>query len=94
MLTILLIAFTGVAAKNIGGTTLHTGLSFKFGSDQLDFSTEKLDIARKNLENVEVVIGKSIFQFKISPIDGNHLKCLYISRLKSVVPPLQGIITV
>ena len=61
MPTVLLLAFTGVAAKNIGGTTLHTGLSFKFGSDMLDFSTEKLDIARKNLENVEVVIGKSIF---------------------------------
>merc|ERR1712105_51708 len=44
------------AAKNIGGTTLHTGLSFKFGSDMLDFLTEKLYIARKNLENDEVVI--------------------------------------
>ena len=56
MPTVLLIAFTGVAAKNIGGTTFHTGLSFKFGSDMLEFSSEKLDLARKNLENVEVVI--------------------------------------
>ena len=56
MPTVLLIAFTGVAAKNIGGTTFHTGLSFKFGSDMLEFSSEKLDSARKNLENVEVVI--------------------------------------
>ena len=54
--TVLLMAFTGVAAKNIGGTTLHTGLSFKFGADMLDFSSEKLDISRKNLENVEVVV--------------------------------------
>ena len=55
MPTVLLIAFTGVAAKNIGGTTFHTDLSFKFGSE-LEFSSEKLDSARKNLENVEVVI--------------------------------------
>ena len=54
--TVLLLAFTGVAAKNIGGTTFHTGLSFKFGSDMLDFSSEKLDQSRKNLENVEVVV--------------------------------------
>ena len=39
-----------------GGTTFHTGLGFKFGSDMLDFSSEKLDLARKYLENVEVVI--------------------------------------
>ena len=39
-----------------GGTTFHTGLGFKFGSDMLDFSPEKLDVARKFLENVEVVI--------------------------------------
>merc|ERR1712020_285152 len=34
----------------------HTGLSFKFGSEMLEFTSEKLDLARKNLENVEVVI--------------------------------------
>ena len=56
MPTVLLLAFTGVAAKNIGGTTFHTGLSFKFGADILEFFTEKLDLSRKNLENVEVVI--------------------------------------
>ena len=31
-------------------------VGFKFGSDILDFSQEKLDLARKYLENVEVVI--------------------------------------
>ena len=54
--TVLLIAYTGVAAKNIGGTTFHTGLSFKFQGDMLDLSKDKLDTARINLENVEVVI--------------------------------------
>ena len=50
--TVLLIAFTGVAAKNIGGTTFHTGLSFKFQGDMLDLSKDQLDTARINLENV------------------------------------------
>ena len=53
---VLLMAYTGVAAKNIGGTTFHTGLSFKFGVEILDFSSEKMDVTRKNLENVEAVI--------------------------------------
>ena len=56
MPTVLLLAYTGVAAKNIGGTTLHTGLNFKFGSDMLELSSEKLDTTRKNLENVEIII--------------------------------------
>ena len=56
MPTVLIMAFTGVAAKNVGGTTFHTGLSFKFGSDMLNFTSEKLDQKRKNLENVAVVI--------------------------------------
>ena len=43
MPTILLIAYTGVAANNIGGTSFHTGLGFKFGSDMLDFTPQKLD---------------------------------------------------
>ena len=56
MPTVLIMAFTGVAAKNVGGTTFHTGLSFKFGSDMLNFTSEKLDQKRKNLENVAVVM--------------------------------------
>ena len=47
---------SGTSPKNIGGTTFHTGLSFKFGSDMMEFSSEKLDSSRKNLENVEIVI--------------------------------------
>ena len=56
MPTLLLLAYTGVVAKNIGRTRLHSGLNFKFGSDMVDFSSEKLDQTRKNLENVEIVI--------------------------------------
>ena len=53
--TILLMAFTGVAAKNIGGTTLHSGLSFKFGPDIFDFSPEKLDLTRKRLGTIHIL---------------------------------------
>ena len=61
MPTVLLLAYTGVAANNIGGTTFHTGLGFKFGSDMLEFSPQKLDTARKYLENVELVIVDEMF---------------------------------
>ena len=51
--------------KNIGGTTFHSGLSFKFGSDVFDFSSETLNQSRNNLENVVIVheffVSKELF---------------------------------
>ena len=40
----------------VGGTTLHSGLGFKFGNDYLNITKEKLDSLKKQLEDVEVVI--------------------------------------
>ena len=82
MPTVLLLAYTGVAAKNIGGTTLHTGLNFKFGADMLDFSSEKLDETRKSLENVEIVI---IDEFSMVSSDNlynldKRLKEIFLSK--------------
>ena len=53
---VLLLAYTGVAANNIGGITFHSGLGFKFGSHMLDLAPQKLDMAQKYLEIVEVII--------------------------------------
>ena len=40
----------------VGGTTLHSGLGFKYGNDYLNITKEKLDSMKKQLEDVEVVI--------------------------------------
>ena len=40
----------------LGGTTFHSGLAFKFGSNQHTISKERLDKLKKQLEFVEVVI--------------------------------------
>ena len=53
---VLLLAPTGVAANNIGGTTLHTGLDFKIGNKYIPLSSESLQTMRKLMEHVKVII--------------------------------------
>ena len=57
-----------MAANNLGVTTLHSRLGFKFGSDMLDLAPQKLDMARKYLENIEVFIVD-----KMSPVSSDNL---------------------
>ena len=40
----------------LGGTTVHTGLGFKFGSNYMDLSKENLDRLKIQLGDVEVVV--------------------------------------
>ena len=53
---VLLLAPTGVAANNIGGTTLHSGLDFKIGKKYIPLSSESKQTMTKLLENVKVLI--------------------------------------
>ena len=53
---VLLLAPTGVAANNIGGTTLHTGLDFKIGKKYLPLSSESQQTMSKLMEKVKVLI--------------------------------------
>ena len=49
-------AFTGTAAANIKGQTMHNAFSFNFGNEFLSLGDKARDEKRKLLENLQVVI--------------------------------------
>ena len=53
---ILKAAFTGTAAANIRGQTLHTAFSFNFGNEFISLSDKARDEKRKQLENLQALI--------------------------------------
>ena len=53
---ILKTAFTGTAAANIKGQTLHTAFSFNFGNEFISLGDKARDDKRKQLENLKVLI--------------------------------------
>ena len=55
---ILLTSLTGTAASHIDGMTLHTAFKFGFGasSNSNYISDEKMDLLRKNLQHLKIVI--------------------------------------
>ena len=65
-----------------GGTTVHSGLGFKFGADYFNLRKENLDKLKKKVEDVEVVIIdemsmiSSDFLFKIN----QRMKDLFDSK--------------
>ena len=48
--------FTGTAAANISGQTMHSSFSFNFGNDFLSLGDKSRDEKRKQLENLQLVI--------------------------------------
>ena len=53
---IIISAFTGTAAANVNGQTLHSVFSFNFGKEFLSLSDKKRDQKRKELQNLKVLI--------------------------------------
>ena len=49
-------AFTGTAAANIQGQTMHSAFSFNFGNEYLSLGDKSRDERRTLLENLKVVI--------------------------------------
>ena len=49
-------AFTGTAAANILGQTMHSAFSFNFGNEFLTLGDKSRDEKRKSLENLQVII--------------------------------------
>ena len=70
---ILKAAPTGVAAANISGTTLHSALSFSFGSNYESLSDKKRDLKRNELKNLQFLIVD-----EISMIDADMLYKLHL----------------
>ena len=75
---ILKAAFTGTAASNIKGQTLHNAFSFKFGNEFTSLSDKSRDERRKLLENLKVII---IDEYSMLPSDMIYLIDL---RLKEI----------
>ena len=49
-------AFTGTAAANIMGQTMHSAFSFNFGNEYLTLGDKSRDERRTLLENLQIVI--------------------------------------
>ena len=53
---IILASFTGTAARQIGGITLHSAFNFQFGYSGLSLSDKNMDELRKGLQNLKLII--------------------------------------
>ena len=72
-------AFTGTAAANIKGQTLHSAFSFSFGNDFFSLSDKKRDERREQLTNLQVVI---IDEFSFIKSDMLYLLDLRLREVK------------
>ena len=72
-------AFTGTAAANIKGQTLHSAFSFGFGNDFFSLSDKKRDERREQLSNLQVVI---IDEFSFIKADMLYLLDLRLREVK------------
>ena len=61
---ILLTAFTGCAAANIDGMTIHSAFNFNFGNEYLSLGDKIRDQKREFLKNLKVVIIDEAFVLK------------------------------
>ena len=80
-------AFTGTAAANIKGQTLHSAFSFSFGNDFFSLGDKKRDERREQLSNLEVVI---IDEFSFIKADMLYLLDLRLREVKQEPDKLFG----
>lgn len=71
-----------MAAKLIGGTTFHTGLGFKFGTDYVPLSDQMRQTLRKQLEDVELIIIDEISMVSSNKLYDVHrrLQEIFVSK--------------
>ena len=76
---ILKVAFTGTAAANIKGQTMHSAFSFSFGNEFLSLGDKSRDEKRSILENLMVVI---IDEYSMIKADMLYLLDLRLKEIK------------
>ena len=82
-------AFTGTAAANIRGQTLHFAFSFSFGNQFFSLSDKTREERRNQLENLQVVI---IDEFSFIKADMLYLLDLRLREIKQVTDvPFGGV---
>ena len=60
----------------LGGTTFHSGLGFKFGSDMLDFTPEK-NCNSANFENTQLFEAGFNFYAKLNSYKSKPFQSMY-----------------
>ena len=61
---ILITAFTGTAAANVDGMTLHSAFNFPFGNEFLSLSDKARDEKREHLKNLRMVVVDELSMVK------------------------------
>jgi hypothetical protein len=84
-------AFTGTAAANIKGQTLHSAFSFSFGNEFFSLSDKARDDKRNQLENLLIVI---IDEFSFIKADMLYLLDLRLREVKQVPDVVFGGVSV
>ena len=84
-------AFTGTAAANIKGQTLHSAFSFSFGNEFFSLSDKARDEKRNQLENLLVVI---IDEFSFIKADMLYLLDMRLREVKQVPDAVFGGVSV
>ena len=84
-------AFTGTAAANIKGQTLHSAFSFSFGNEFFSLSDKARDERRDQLENLLIVI---IDEFSFIKADMLYLLDLRLREIKQVSDVVFGGVSV
>ena len=71
---ILLTSYTGTAAANIDGMTLHSAFNFNFGNEFMSLTDKKRDEKREQLRNLRVVIVDEFSMLKADMLYQLHLR--------------------
>ena len=73
------VAFTGTAAANILGQTMHSAFSFNFGNSFLSLGDKSRDIKRSLLQNLQIVV---VDEYSMIPSDMLYQLDLRLKELK------------